>query len=102
MRKGMRIAGGILTIFCGFTIIVGTVFVTDILFVLIPWTKGPLAWSFGGLIALGVVALIGGICALRGKMWGLALAGAICAIFPIIPAGILAVIFISITKRYFT
>ena len=55
----------------------------------------------GGLIALGIVALIGGIFALRRKAWGFALAGAICAMFPIIPLGVLAIIFVSIGRKAF-
>ena len=55
----------------------------------------------GGLIALGIIALIGGIFALRRKAWGFALAGAICAMFPIVPLGILAIIFVSIGRKSF-
>ena len=32
--------------------------------------------------AIGVLAILGGISALRRRVWGLALAGAICAVFP--------------------
>jgi hypothetical protein len=35
------------------------------------------------LIILGIIALIGGISALQRKRWGLALAGGICALFPL-------------------
>jgi hypothetical protein len=39
-------------------------------------------WFFAApLVVLSIVAVIGGISALVGKYWGLALAGAICAIF---------------------
>lgn len=55
------------------------------------------------LIILGVVAIVGGVFALRRRIWGLALAGAICALFPprIIVLGILSVIFIVLSKREF-
>ena len=55
----------------------------------------------GGLIALGIIALIGGIFALRKRAWGFALVGAICAMFPIVPLGILAIIFVSIGRKAF-
>ena len=54
------------------------------------------------VIILGIVAIIGGIYALRRERWGLALAGAICALVP--PAGILgipAIIFIILGKDEF-
>ncbi len=56
----------------------------------------------GGIIALGAIALIGGIFTLRRKSWGFALAGAILAMFPIIPLGVLAIIFVSMGKNEFS
>ena len=55
----------------------------------------------GGLIALGIVALIGGLFTLRKKVWGFSLAGAICAMFPIVPLGVVAIIFVSMGKKKF-
>lgn len=55
-----------------------------------------------GLLALGIIALIGGIMMRRKQHWGFCLAGAICAMFPIVPLGVLAIIFIAITKREFS
>jgi len=55
----------------------------------------------GGFLALGIIALIGGIMMLKRKVWGFALAGAICAIFPIVPLGILAIIFVSMGRKEF-
>jgi len=54
-----------------------------------------------GLVALGIIALIGGIFTLRRRSWGFALAGAICSLFPIVPLGIVAIIFVSIGKKEF-
>ena len=54
-----------------------------------------------GLIIMGVIALIGGIYALKRKKWGMALAGAIFALFPIVPLGILAIIFVAMGKNEF-
>jgi len=53
------------------------------------------------LIGIGIVALIGGIVTLRRKAWGFSLAGAICALFPVVPLGVLAIIFVSIGRREF-
>jgi hypothetical protein len=54
------------------------------------------------MIILGIVAIIGGIYAIQRKLWGMALAGAICAIIgPSALLGILAIIFIAIGKPEF-
>ena len=76
--------------------------------------------AFG--VALGVVAIVGGVSALRRKSFGLSLAGAICALplgffgmvpisvvspasgsyaLPSVILGILAIIFISMSKKEF-
>jgi len=49
---------------------------------------------------LGIVAIIGGISAIKRKRFGLSLAGAVCAL-PSVILGILAVIFIALGKREF-
>lgn len=56
----------------------------------------------GGLLAMGIIALIAGIVTLRRKLWGFALTGAILAMFPIIPLGILAIIFVSMGRKEFS
>ena len=55
----------------------------------------------GGIVAIGVISLIGGIMALKRKSWVFALIGAILAVFPVIPLGILAIIFVSMGKNEF-
>jgi len=50
---------------------------------------------------LGVVAIVGGISAIRRKRFGLSLTGAICAL-PSVILGILAVIFVALGKREFS
>ena len=52
------------------------------------------------LFALGIVAIVGGVSALRRRSFGLSLAGAICAL-PSIPLGILALIFVSLSNKEF-
>jgi len=61
---------------------------------------GPLA---AVLIILGIVSLVGGIFAVQRRIWGMALAGAICALFPppVIILGILAIVFVALGKREF-
>jgi hypothetical protein len=44
---------------------------------------------------LGVLAIIGGVYALKRKSWGLALAGAIASTITFFPCGIAAIIFIA-------
>jgi hypothetical protein len=65
-------------------------FVNPEIFMLILWCAS----------VLGIVAIVGGISALRRKRFGLSLAGAICAL-PSIILGILAVVFIAVGKREF-
>jgi hypothetical protein len=53
-------------------------------------------------LVLGVIAIIGGIYALRRQAWGLALAGSICSIISLgFILGILATIFVSLGKTEF-
>jgi hypothetical protein len=62
---------------------------------------GPIA---AVLIVLGIVSLVGGIFAIQRRIWGVALAGAICALFPppVIILGILAIVFVALGKREFS
>jgi hypothetical protein len=63
------------------------------------------AWTgvFGvPAIILGIIAIVGGSYALRRRVWGLALAGSICALVgPWAILGILAIIFVSLGKGEF-
>jgi len=54
----------------------------------------------GGLLFLGILAVVGGISAIRRKRFGVSLAGAICALISGL-LGILAVIFVALGKREF-
>ncbi len=64
-------------------------------------------WGMGAigapLIAIGIVSIIGGSFALRRRVWGMALAGAICALFPppVIVLGILSIIFVAMGRKEF-
>ena len=102
MRKTWRLTvAGILTI-CGG--IPGIIFDRTIVATGETWPLIPAMAAIGdGLIALGAVAVVGGVCALKKRMWELALAGAICALFPLVvtPVGVLAIIFVSLGKKEF-
>ena len=50
---------------------------------------------------LGILAIVGGVYALRRKIWGLALAGSIAAIFGSFPLGIAAVVLTALSKKEF-
>ena len=53
------------------------------------------------LIILGVVSIAGGIFAIRRQVWGMALTGAIAAFLPSGILGILAIIFVAMSRNEF-
>ena len=53
------------------------------------------------LSVLGIVAIAGGISAIKRSSFGLSLGGAICAFIPFHLLGLLAIIFVSLAKREF-
>jgi hypothetical protein len=65
---------------------------------------GGVGAAFGILvIIIGIVSLLGGIFSLQRKLWGLALAGAICSLFLgwFAIFGVLAIVFVSLSKKEF-
>jgi hypothetical protein len=127
-RSGRLTAGGVLSIVGGAFEVVGGGTGLAVVVKLFIWS-GEHALGFSPLlgtaafgVALGVVAIVGGVSALRRRSFGLSLAGAICAlpsgsvgtmaISLVAPAGgsyaltsvivgILAIVFISLSKREF-
>jgi hypothetical protein len=64
----------------------------------LPWTGAVGIPS----LALGIIAIVGGTYALKRQVWGLALAGSICALVgPWFILGLLAIIFVSLGKGEF-
>ena len=53
------------------------------------------------LAVLGILALVGGIYALRRKKWGVALAGAVAAALPFSLLGIAALVFTALSREEF-
>jgi len=123
-RGGLLSAGGILSIIVGaFEVIGGGMMVTLVrlriplrpwLFSFLPDVPGvwrehsiavfpilPIIIMGGVLLVLGIIAIVGGVSAIRRKSYGLSLAGAICALIPLNLLGLLAVIFVSLGKREF-
>jgi hypothetical protein len=119
-RSGLLTAGGILSIVGGVVgVIVGVIVVVLGLVVRIVLGLAGLPFSWGALvdrlvalapvwslivglpvIALGVVAIVGGVSAIRRRSFGLSLAGAICAL-PSGILGILAIIFVAVSRKHF-
>jgi hypothetical protein len=94
---------GILAIIAGaLQVIFGTLGAAGIGFVTGFIGLGWLSVIFAPLILFGIVAIVGGIYALRREVWGLALAGSICALVgPWGLLGLLAIIFVSLGKGEF-
>ena len=107
-------AAGILTIIVGFLgllIGIGLAVGLGIAGMMIGMIPGFPGAGFLALIAipgiiLSIIAIVGGIYALKRRLWGLALAGAICALLFTLPflgwiLAILAIIFVSLGKGEF-
>ena len=100
---------GILSIIAG---VVGVIF--GILLAVLGAVGGGILGMFGlpglGALAagamavpliLGIVAIVGGVYAMRRRKWGLALAGTICSLFTVWFLGIPAIIFVIMGKNEF-
>ena len=95
------IAGAIGVLF-GLILAVAGGILGSILGVFIPFIGGAVAGAFAIPLILGIVAIIGGVYALKRRTWGLALAGSICAFFCVWFLGIPAIIFVILGKREFS
>lgn len=105
MEKSWKpIAAGVLAIVGGSFNILVALTLAMFLPVAAPFRMAIASVGFIGALFLGtgVVALIGGISAVRRKRWGLSLAGAICAIAP--PSfllGIISTVFVAMSREEF-
>jgi len=119
-RSGLLTAGGVLSILGGvLEVIAGGIVLGIVINIIIGGTFWPLhiPWFRWGeivgvffpavfiivgtlILVLGAIGIAGGISALNRKSFGLSLAGAIC-ILPTVLLGILAVIFVSVSRKEF-
>jgi hypothetical protein len=113
----MLTAGGILSIVAGALQMIFGVLVVGLVIAFTIWDRlayFPLPWMPDGrfelllvptigivavpVLILGIVAVIGGVYALKRKSFGMALAGAICAL-PAVILGILAIAFVALSRK---
>jgi len=89
----VEIAAGVLTALLTIVFVVAMLVAEDLpsWYVLFPITT----------VILGALAIIGGICALRRRNWGMALAGAIAVIWPTSVVGIAAVVLNIVARDEF-
>lgn len=119
-RTWMPIAAGILNIISGVFVLVGGIVVATLDEPVVTaitryyiYSVGPsveltplvvtivIAGLAAALIISGLISISGGICALKRRLWGLALTGAIFTFSYLPPSGILAIIFTALSKREF-
>jgi hypothetical protein len=99
---------GILAILAGLGSVVQWIWVA-VLEILADNLGGIVAAAFAVVIAVGIVAIVGGVFALKRRRWRLALAGSICAIFSIIwipilgnvPLAIAAIVLVVLGRSEF-
>ena len=112
-RGGLLTAGGVLSIIAGVVQLLGGLAMAVFLPMLLTFVDEVFpgvgvammalqnAFIAGCVLAvLGIIALVGGIHAVRRGKYGLALAGAICSL-PSHIIGILAIIFVAVARREF-
>ncbi len=119
-RGGLLSAGGILSIIVGICqvvtgamLIAVTTFMMDLWHLNVPYFPEmgemlPVATAATTLlivgiivVALGILAIIGGISALKRSSFGMALTGAICAFVTLNLPGLLALVFVSLGSGEF-
>lgn len=98
----LGVAAGLLLLILGGTLsgVLATAGMPDLLYLVPVPVFGALTIP---LFVLGSVAIVGGAFAVRRRNWPLALAGAICALFPphVGILGVLAIVFIVMSKNEF-
>jgi hypothetical protein len=115
VKTWMPTIGGIISIIAGgLTLLFGILFSLAVaLYFTSNYGFGPgepripativLIFIFIPALAISVMAIIGGIYAIRRRIWGLALAGAICALLTIWawPLGVASIVLIALSKFEF-
>jgi len=114
-RTWMPLVAGILSIVAGSLSLLGSVIASiglGVFFTSTYWT-GPgtadlptvIIWMlfFLPYFIISAVSIAGGVYAIRKRYWGLALAGAICALLTVWawPLGVVAIVFVALSKSEF-
>ncbi|MBM4432525.1 MAG: hypothetical protein FJ025_00800 [Chloroflexi bacterium] len=98
----LTLIAGTPTLIIGILISIGTIMGGWMMGWMMGWMWGWISAAVALPIVLGIISIIGGVFALQRRVWGMALAGAICALpTPAIILGILAIIFVSLSKKEF-
>jgi hypothetical protein len=97
----LGIIAGAIAVILGLVLAVAGGILGTILGAFIPFIGGAVAGVFALPVILGIVAIIGGVYALKRRSWGFALAGSICALFCVFFLGIPAIIFVILGKGEF-
>jgi len=113
-RTWMPVVGGILSIIAGAIGLLGGLIIGMVASIYLStsyyggpgnhFTQTAIVWAvFLPYLLFCAVAIAGGIYALKRRLWGLALAGAICAFFTIWawPLSIAAIVFVSLSREEF-
>jgi len=109
-KAGQAKAAGVLSIISGALFVISALFGSFLLWALVKAFSGPGAEGIPfpivaaftmPMAVIGIVAIIGGVMATGLHKWGLALAGAICAIFCFFPLGITATVLVVTSRREF-
>ena len=90
------VSGGLIALFSGFFFLMIGIAATQedgppVLLLLLPLA----------FLAVGALGIAGGICAVRRRRWGLALAGAIAVVLPASELGIAALVLVALAKDEF-
>ena len=98
----LSIIAGVIAIIVGIVVVtLGTVAGGLLGLIGLPGLSGIVAALVAIPIVLGIVAIIGGIYALRRRIWWLALVGSICSLICVWFLGIPAIIFVAMGKGEF-
>jgi hypothetical protein len=116
-RGGLLSAGGILSVIVGVLELLAGGFLLAVMLLDLPlWRPSiPFLPRFGATIpmstpllvaaivvaVLGILAIVGGVSALKRSSFGLAIVGALCAFLPVNVLGLLALIFVSLGSGEF-
>jgi hypothetical protein len=110
-KTWMSMTAGILDIICGcwelllafILVFLGSIFKLAATAQIPPFLAPVIAAAGIPFAILGILAIVGGVYALRRKVWGLALAGSIASLFSVhlFFLGIAAIVFTALSKNEF-